>query len=643
MTRISAGLYANEQDFSAYAPQLGLTTFLVVGGGTRGDLNTPILVTSEADLVRKFGAPVLNDYGIHAAIRYLRKGARLRYVRVADATVATADAVVRGNTRAHGTIALAASAIPADGETITISDGTASIIFEFDSTGSVTAPRVPVQIVAGNATATLENLRAAIAASALLVEVSTVVGETDPTLKLVLKNYTAGVAIATTSAAVAVTGLTGGATNVALATFFAKTPGTWGNGLRVEVRASTALGASAYDRDVLVWASADLGAPLTIVERFSQVSLDPASPRYIELVVTEGIVNESRKSEYVKVDVAPLGSTSTVDTGVLAIGTVTLGSAGNTLGRDGIDGLVAADYIGTFSSGIATGLKAVRNPERVEFNLLAVPGVSDNAVLQEMKSLAAYRGDFLYLVDSPLGLDRDSVVDWHNGISTGIPNAPTAALDDSRGTLNWAWVLDYCPYNKRRLYLPPSGFVAANMAATDNTVGPWFIVAGPNRGKLDGEAVEYSPDREDRDILCQVNGVNRVNPLVNFADGGITLYGNRTLQIKPTQLSSVHARRLMLHVMKVTATATKYLVFEPNDPKTWEQYCDLVNPILGNIAANRGLSKFIVICDESTNPAAQRNNKTMKAKLKLEPIPGAEIIEQDFAVYDSGVEFTADN
>jgi phage tail sheath protein FI len=345
-----------------------------------------------------------------------------------------------------------------------------------------------------------------------------------------------------------------------------------------------------------------------------------------------------RKSAYITVDVAPAGVDSTVDTGVMTIGTTVLGSVGFTYGADGIDGLVAADYIGTVASGVATGLKAVRNPERVEFNLLAVPGVSDVAVINEMKSLRAYRGDFLYLVDSPLGLDRDTVVDWHNGTSSGIPNAPTAALDDAGGTLNWAWVLDYDPYSKRRLYLPPSGFVAANMAAVDATVGPWFITAGQNRGLIDGEDVEYSPDREDRDVLCQVNGVNAVNPIVNFLETGLTLYGNRTLQRRPTQRTSVHVERLLLHVMKVCATATKYLVFEPNDPKTWQKYTDLVNPILENISARRGLSKFLVTCDESTNPASQINNKTMRAKIKLQPIPGSEILEQDFNVYDSGVE-----
>ena len=65
----------------------------------------------------------------------------------------------------------------------------------------------------------------------------------------------------------------------------------------------------------------------------------------------------------------------------------------------------------------------------------------------------------------------------------------------------------------------------------------------------------------------------------------------------------------------------------------------LVNPILQNIAANRGLEEFQIKCDESTNPAAQRNQKTMRGKLYLTPVLASERIELDFTVFAAGADF----
>jgi hypothetical protein len=289
----------------------------------------------------------------------------------------------------------------------------------------------------------------------------------------------------------------------------------------------------------------------------------------------------------------------------------------------------------------ATGLKAVENGEAVEFNVLAVPGVVHKDVIDALHATAEKRGDCIALPDSPFGLTKDEVIDWHNGTLISLPNAPLAALDTSYGALTWSWSRVYDEFNSQNIWLPPSGFVAARFAYTDRVAAPWFPAAGHNRGIIDADAVEYSPSQEDRDELCPIfSGDNRVNPIVDFVGQGPTLFGNRTLQRTWSQLTDVHVRRMLLHAEKLCATSVKYLVFEPNDPTTWKKFTTLCNKHLGDIAAKRGLESFKVKCDASTNPPAQRQRRTMKGKLYLTPIPGAEAIELDFAIFASGAEFS---
>jgi hypothetical protein len=105
-------------------------------------------------------------------------------------------------------------------------------------------------------------------------------------------------------------------------------------------------------------------------------------------------------------------------------------------------------------------------------------------------------------------------------------------------------------------------------------------------------------------------------------------------------LADVHVRRLLLHAEKLCATAVRVLLFEPNDPITRKKYEQLCNPILANIAANRGLERFDVSVSDELNPPEVRRQKRLRGRLSLIPIDATEIIEIDFAIFSTGAEFT---
>lgn len=79
----SPGVYSREVDFSLYVPQLAQSIFGVVGTASKGPTDEITLITDEATLIETFGRPASDHLGLYCAIRYLRKGKQLKFVRVA--------------------------------------------------------------------------------------------------------------------------------------------------------------------------------------------------------------------------------------------------------------------------------------------------------------------------------------------------------------------------------------------------------------------------------------------------------------------------------------------------------------------------------------------------------------------------------
>jgi phage tail sheath protein FI len=304
-------------------------------------------------------------------------------------------------------------------------------------------------------------------------------------------------------------------------------------------------------------------------------------------------------------------------------------------GDDGITALTAGDYIGAKLPGnVITGLQLLGNPEITDVNIIAAPAVDDGAVIAAMDSLCQGRGDCMFLADPPSGLDVTEVINWHNGV--GYPHS---AFNTSYGATYWSWVSWYDNYSQETILEPPSGFLAAIMAFTDNNAEPWFAPAGLTRGRIvEGLGVEHSPDQGERDFLYG-NG-NAVNPIVDSINFGVFVRGQRTLQRSPTALDRVNVRRLLLVLRKVVATAIARLEFEPNDVTTRNRFISIVRPFMENVVSRRGIEDFSIICDDSTNPPAVVNRNELRGKILLKPVKAAEIIVVEFTLLAAGATFS---
>jgi phage tail sheath protein FI len=99
----------------------------------------------------------------------------------------------------------------------------------------------------------------------------------------------------------------------------------------------------------------------------------------------------------------------------------------------------------------------------------------------------------------------------------------------------------------------------------------------------------------ERDDLYE----ERVNPIASFPGQGVVVFGQKTLQSKPSALDRINVRRLLIALKKFIASSSRYLVFEQNTVATRNRFLNIVNPYLESVQSNSGLSAFRVVMDET--------------------------------------------
>jgi hypothetical protein len=269
----------------------------------------------------------------------------------------------------------------------------------------------------------------------------------------------------------------------------------------------------------------------------------------------------------------------------------------------------------------------VANPDAFDMNILAVPGVDNLKVCDYARYTVNNRQDALFIMDI-----TGSSVDEAVGLlqARGVDDNYTAAyypdlkLNDT--------------VNRRMVRVKPSVAVVAAIAFNDRTAQPWFAPAGLNRGGLKQFDIKDVVDRlnfEERGTLYD----NRINPIATFPDTGISIFGQKTLQVQSSALDRVNVRRLLIFAKKTIASAAKYLVFEPHNPQTWDRFVKMVNPILKDVQQNQGLNRFKVVMDSTTNTADVIDRNVMVGKIFLEPTKAAEFIDLSFVITAQGVQF----
>lgn len=286
---------------------------------------------------------------------------------------------------------------------------------------------------------------------------------------------------------------------------------------------------------------------------------------------------------------------------------------------------------------VINGLRVFENPENYDINILTCPDFAGNKrIINAMISVCESRGECICVFDSPSDLTPRQVCDWSNGESSWNQ---TTKFDSSFAALYYPWLRVNNPATKSTELVPPSVVIPTMYTYTDNVAASWYAPAGVNRGKLTrAVSLERRLTLEERDLIYGYPNI--VNPIVSIPGQGIVVWGQKTAQRKATSLDRISVRRLMNYIAKVMSTAFMELLFEPNDHISWTKYKQIVEPILEEIQASRGLYSCRVVCDSTTNPPSVIERNEMHARIYLQPMKTVEIIDTTYILTGLGATVT---
>jgi len=290
-------------------------------------------------------------------------------------------------------------------------------------------------------------------------------------------------------------------------------------------------------------------------------------------------------------------------------------------------------FASTTTSGYTAYKKAldtISNPDEIDINLIVMPGIlSQNAsnIVTKAIDVCEDRGDCFFVFDGVNSLNGDAV-------SAAISQADNYDTNYAAQYYPWVKILDATV--NRFIWVPPSVVVPGVIAYNDRVAFPWFAPAGLNRGSLGSVSDVYTRlTHGERDDLYE----GKVNPIAVFPAVGVCIWGQKTLQTKPSALDRINVRRLLIKLKKFIASSTKYLVFEQNTTATRNRFLNIVNPYLETVQQQQGLYAFKVVMDETNNTPDVVDRNQMKGEIFLQPAKAAEFIIIDFNIMRTGASF----
>ena len=274
------------------------------------------------------------------------------------------------------------------------------------------------------------------------------------------------------------------------------------------------------------------------------------------------------------------------------------------------------------------------NSDEVDVSLV-LTGDANIAIQQYViDNIANSRKDCLAFISPPsanvinqTGNETTNITTWN----TALARSTSYAVADS----GWKYMFD--KYNNIYRWVPLNGDIAGLCVNTDNVRDPWFSPAGFNRGNLKNVVkLAWNPNKTQRDTLY----AQGVNPVGTFPGNGTVLYGDKTLQTKPSAFDRINVRRLFIVLEKAIANAAKYSLFEFNDETTRAQFVGLVTPFLRDIQGRRGIYDFRVVCDTTNNTPQVIDSNQFVGDIYIKPARSINFIQLNFVAVRTGVDFT---
>tara|TARA_B100001079_G_scaffold248689_1_gene238859 strand:+ start:1148 stop:2833 length:1686 start_codon:yes stop_codon:yes gene_type:complete len=277
--------------------------------------------------------------------------------------------------------------------------------------------------------------------------------------------------------------------------------------------------------------------------------------------------------------------------------------------------------------------------ETVDVNLIfqANTGMAraDNLVItNDIIAMAGARKDAVGFV-SPARAETVNIAKA-TALSNQLTNR-TSVTSSSYGFMDSGALYVYDKYSDKHRWIGAAGTTAGLTANADLVADAWFSPAGFSRGHLRNVTkLSFNPDQAARDSLYKKG----INPIVTFPGSGTVLYGDKTLQSKPSAFDRINVRRLFIVLEKAISNASKASLFEFNDEFTRAQFRNMVEPFLRDVKGRRGITAFKVVCDGTNNTGNIIDTNKFVADIFVKPARSINFITLNFIATRTGVEFS---
>ena len=633
--QVSPGVLVQEKDLTRVIPAVSTSTGAIAIQANKGSLDEIVSVSSEQELVTQFGKPdAVNFEGWLTAANFLAYSNALRVVRVQNSSVSNATEsgstfVVKNTTDyqdnyADGSASVglwAARTAGAWGNNLIIETCPSATVYEETSKTTVDDAGTAV----GDTVVTV--------ASATGISAGDIVNFGDEYEYRVLSISTNDLTIVRKNepqyfGASDSSGLHATLTNGAAVRrrwryydLFAKAPGT--------SPFAQAQGGSGDELHIIV-VDEDGGITGTkgsVLEKYDAVSKasDSKTPQGDTNYYPDVIYN---KSSYIYwMDHNSSGSNwGTAASGLTFTDVTTVSAVSLSNGSDG--------------SAATTGQKLIAynkfaDAETVDVGLI-IAGPGDATHVDNCITIAENRKDAVAFA-SPERSDVVNIADSNTQVNN-VLGFFNPIRSSSYVVFDSGYKYQYDRYNDVYRYVPLNGDTAGLAARTDLVADAWYSPAGLNRGNVRGAVkLAFNPTQTQRDDLYRA----RVNPVATFPGSGTVLFGDKTGLSAPSAFDRINVRRLFIVLEKAIATASKFQLFEFNDEFTRANFRNIVEPFLREVQGRKGITDFLVVCDESNNTGEVIDRNEFIAEIFVKPARSINFITLQFVATRTGVSFDA--
>ena len=367
------------------------------------------------------------------------------------------------------------------------------------------------------------------------------------------------------------------------------------------------------------------GTPNTVLEVFDNVStIEGASSPQGQTNYYETVIEN--KSSWVKV----------ANTAVITAGIVNDNSANVTARSNNYEQFLAGSDATTESTATLAALgfawDQLKNSNEIDISFI-LQGKGDPGATRAnyiVANVAEYRKDCVAFLSPDL-----AAVVTPSKLNDKLENAiayRNLVQNSSYSFMDSGYKYRYDKFNDQYRWTPLNG----DMAGLASRVDAWESPAGYRKGVIKNIIkLAFNPSKPQRDALYTAD----INPVMSQTGRGIVLFGDKTGLGMPSAFDRLNVRRLFIAIEKSIATAAEGFLFEFNDDFTQTQFKNIVDPFLRDIQGRRGITDFRVVSDATVNTPEVIDQNKFRASIFVKPARSINVIELTFVATRTGVEF----